>query len=30
MPAGLKIFNDAGIIQIDDAYQNFLSSALAP
>lgn len=23
MPAGLKIFNDAGIIQIDDAYQNF-------
>lgn len=23
MPAGLKIFNDAGIIQIDDAYQNY-------
>lgn len=23
MPAGLKIYNDAGIIQIDDAYQNF-------
>ena len=23
MPAGLKIYNDAGIIQIDDAYQNY-------
>lgn len=25
MPAGLKIYNDAGIIQIDDTYQNYFA-----